>query len=92
MKTAAHDPTAPHPRTVLWLTKQRDECRACKNCDCKTVVSGGDKSESQPLRCKLTPKRRGNRYSHHEYCIDAREPGQPCGPDAQLFAPKKARK
>lgn len=90
--TTAHNPLTPHPRTVLWLSKEREECRACQHCDITAVCSGSDKAESHPMRCKLTRRRAGRRYSHHEYCIDAREPGQPCGPDAQLFVPKKARK
>lgn len=69
MNSPPHNPTKPHPRTVLWF-KQRKKCDTC-------VASRNN-------RCMLTrisPKQ-------HAYCIDAREPGQLCGPQALYYVKK----
>ena len=72
---------APHPRTVEWL-EQRKTCERCKHC-----ADSGHNNRNNPLgiRCWKTPQMGSDPYA---YCIDAREPGQPCGSDAVLFEQK----
>lgn len=43
------------------------------------------------MRCAATPATHKGRYAERSitYCIDAREPGKPCGPRAALFTPKE---
>lgn len=71
----------PHPRTVLWA-KERTLCEACGN------VLRINLSE---LRCTLqlqgTEKTAAMHASRNVYiyCIDARDPGAPCGPGGELF-------
>lgn len=73
----------PHPRTVLWA-KERTLCAACNN------VLRINLSE---LRCKLqlqgTEKTAAMHASRNVYiyCIDARDPGAPCGSGGELFEP-----
>lgn len=62
-----------HPATELWWTR-RSRCESCANLQ---LGSG--------MRCKVTPAPRANGQRELLYCIDAREEGQPCGPDARLF-------
>jgi hypothetical protein len=66
------DFSKPHPRTVLWF-KQRVQCETC--------------AANIDWRCHLTRVQINNR-PRWAYCIDAREPGQPCGPDALMHSPK----
>lgn len=86
--TTPHDPRKPHPRTVLWMTKQQAKCKECANV---VDLTGMQRDGSGGMRCKASPPtlRTGPRV--HAYCIDAREPGQPCGPKAALFVPKKGK-
>jgi hypothetical protein len=77
------DFSKPHPRTVLWI-KQSSRCNKCI-----FQFSPAAAYDYTGLRCKATrtegAAREGGKYA---YCIDAREPGQPCGPKAALFLPK----
>lgn len=74
-----------HPRTALWF-KQREQCKTCKHVSIELIERRRDCGEqSTTMRCTASP-----RYVHssqHPYCIDAREPGKSCGPDAVLFTP-----
>jgi len=72
MNSPLLDYAKPHPRTVLWF-KEREQCLTC------AAQSG--------WRCHLT-KSDLSSSPRWAYCIDAREPGQPCGPDARLHSPK----
>lgn len=70
----------PHPRTVLW-NEQRKLCEVCVNVVRKDeevrcqLASAGTQRVEAPMRSRKL----------HIYCIDAREPGQPCGPTGDLF-------
>lgn len=75
-----------HERTALWH-QQREKCRACANLETEEMA--------RVMRCKLVPiatedQRASNMFAGRgltAYCIDAREPGAACGPDAKLFTP-----
>jgi hypothetical protein len=76
-----------HPRTVLWW-EQREQCRGCAHAIIEEVERrAGFNETSTTMRCAaLEP------YPHtrtQPYCIDARDPGKPCGPKAVLFTPAK---
>ena len=74
------DFSAAKARTALWL-EQREKCLSCAHC----LMSRGGGGETIMV-CGETPAT-GMRYG--AYCIDAREPEQSCGPDANLFQPKE---
>ena len=62
----------------------RIKCEQCTHCLTET-----DPKQDKPdtiLRCSIAPsKRRGSQF---QYCNYARDPGEPCGPDALLFKEK----
>ena len=66
-----------HPRTLAWW-REREQCLRCRNYR---------KMSSRLQYCAATPVAR-NRYP--AACIDAREPGCPCGPQALLFEARAA--
>lgn len=75
-----------HPRTARWWA-ERSTCRACAHHlrDERVKDRGGE-------RCALSTvwigcRDRGRRI--FAYCIDTREPGASCGPEAALFTPKE---
>lgn len=84
----------PHPRTVLWQ-EQRKKCEACSN----LLIPEGEDSGMRCSAVKMVDvvnKKHTNRFltlakgqqrlqELQAFCIDAREPGAPCGPDAILF-------
>lgn len=74
MNSPLIDFSKPHPRTILWF-EQREKCLTC--------------AANIGWRCHLTRADINNR-PRWAYCIDAREPGQPCGPDALMHSPKMA--
>lgn len=74
----------PHPRTVLWLQERR-QCEACAHLIRPPV------EDHQAMRCAVSPilERRGRPgKSDCSFCIDARDEGRSCGPDARLFSPR----
>lgn len=75
-----------HPRTALWW-EQRPKCEACVNSHTNGDTTNGlrkNDTAGEGLRC--TAAKAPARWRPIEaYCIDAREPGTPCGPDALLF-------
>lgn len=71
-----------HPRTALWWN-QRAKCEACKHC---RKVKPPSIAQGR-MSCMITPMLGKGRAD----CIDAREPGQDCGPKAILFQPRKAK-
>lgn len=82
MKEQAIDFSKIHPRTELWF-RQKHTCLACDHCANREVKSGD--ASARVMRCKLT---KGVGAAIHGYCIDARDTGQPCGPDARNFKRK----
>jgi hypothetical protein len=68
-----------HPRTALWW-KQRSTCEKCKFSDIRAITrtSGGG------WQCTKN-RNQAAWYS----CINARDVGEPCGPDAMQFWPKQ---
>ncbi len=72
--------TTVHPRTALWWM-QRGKCIGCKHSRTAMPPSVAEGRMS----CVLTPMRGKGRAD----CIDAREVGADCGPDAILFSPRK---
>lgn len=75
----------PHPDTLLWW-EQRQQCELCANCNKREVTRCTQ--SSHVMRCKVSKTRLPCGKSYTAYCIDARLPGQPCGPDAALFKEK----
>lgn len=84
----------PHPRTMLWQ-EQRKKCEVCAN----LVNPAGDPTAMRCSATKITDvmdpqhvtrfktltKTRPEMQVISAFCIDAREPTAPCGPDAILF-------
>lgn len=74
----------PHPRTVLWQT-ERQLCATCAH----VRVS----EEGRAMRCAKAPHEKPSEQitkllaerGVFMFCIDAREPGQPCGPGGELY-------
>ena len=67
----------------IWRL-ERTRCEQCSNCLTET-----DPKQDKPgtvLRCLLTPSK--HRGSPYQFCNYARDPGEPCGPDARLFVQK----
>lgn len=73
-----------HPRTELWWT-QRSTCDQCAHCDRRVSKH---KETAYPYRCTIGKADKRKKV----YCIDMRDEGQPCGPDAKLFQPKEQSK
>ena len=72
----------PNPATVAWM-QQRKTCERCAH-----LVAVKGTKESDALRCAVTPMaNQANGIRRLHYCIDARLPGWPCGPHADLFTP-----
>ena len=67
-----------HPRTTLWWA-QRVACDSCAHM--RRHVGNCRATENTLIMCAATP---AGRYTGFASCIDAREPGRPCGPDATL--------
>lgn len=81
-----------HPDTRAWW-KQRSTCRACAHYQTTESVSGG-----RAERCKKAVPAQATGYGlgraergYNIPCIDARLPGEPCGPDANLFEPMESQ-
>jgi hypothetical protein len=73
-----------HPRTALWQ-RQRAQCAGCAH-----LIDAPLPLQHQAMRCAAVPvpQRQGRPRAHDpEFCIDAREEGAACGPDAVLFTP-----
>jgi hypothetical protein len=64
-----------HPATLLWWA-QREQCYCCAH----LRLREGDRSEGI-MTCRAAPA--------EPYCIDARLPGEPCGPAGALFEERK---
>jgi hypothetical protein len=85
----------PHPRTELWLA-QRGKCEHCRHlvrpegdvtamrCELTPMEVVVASSPTNPRYARLA-ERNKNLQGLKAFCIDAREPGTPCGPDAILF-------
>lgn len=71
-----------HPATVVWWA-QRDTCARCAHA---RVTLEGRKEQSTVMRCATARVPAGKQP--YVYCIDARLPSGPCGPDALRFSPK----
>lgn len=85
-----------HPRTALWW-EQREQCAKCTGCT--RAAAGGQRCtfSKMPGTSPIAVSRRRRDERGVEmlgarlavdvgiYCIDAREPGMPCGPDAKMF-------
>lgn len=81
-----------HPATAAWFA-QRDLCRRC--------AWMAEPEEGKGMRCTAASADdhaaavgswggyRGPIPLDSVYCIDARLPGAPCGPEGSLFAPVK---
>lgn len=69
-----------HPATLLWW-EQREQCRSCAHYRHDEKLHTGERCAQAPL---AHPYRSPAR-SQLQYCIDARLPEGPCGPDAKLF-------
>lgn len=84
------DPTyqTMHPRTALWH-RQRAQCERCahlREYRNSRDGPGGMRCAAAPSYAQQDRIAHGRRPSElWDYCIDAREPGGVCGPDAQLF-------
>jgi hypothetical protein len=76
-----------HSRTRRWW-QERETCRACVH-----YVFGVDKHGSGGERCAAVRVRVGltgrSGRTLNQYCIDARDEGARCGPNATLFKPKR---
>lgn len=81
-----------HPRTALWM-EQRELCRRCAHHSsaagerCVAVRVLGNPAST----AKSTLLRRLRTQARCAYCMDARDAGAPCGPDATLFEEKTSR-
>lgn len=86
-----HNPFTPHPRTVLWMM-EREQCRVCRHCAIVAESSRNPARSTGPggWWCLASRPIKKAKHKHEAYCIDARESGQPCGPEGRLFSPKKA--
>jgi hypothetical protein len=71
-----------HPATLLWW-EQREKCRACAF-HYRGIIEKGPGGE----RCKAVPTIGIRNKLDRMYCIDARLPKGPCGPNAKLFKEK----
>lgn len=79
-----------HPRTALWW-QEREQCAICKHSHSEGDLTHGRRTSKTPvtdpgMRCSGTIVQthgRGRRID--AFCIDAREEGQRCGPNATLF-------
>lgn len=71
----------PHPDTLRWW-EQRQQCERCVNVRKREVGRRDMVSTVYSCKSAAFPGKR------EPYCIDARLPGQPCGPDAALFKEK----
>jgi hypothetical protein len=65
-----------HPATLAWW-QQREQCQRCGNALLTRPYEG-----ETILRCTML--RQGGAHGSG-YCIDARLPDGPCGPEAKLF-------
>jgi len=65
-----------HPATELWW-QQREQCMRCGNALLTRPYEG-----ETILRCTML---RQSGAHGSGYCIDARLPDGPCGPEAKLF-------
>jgi hypothetical protein len=76
-----------HPRTQKWW-EERVTCRACVH-----YVVGVDRHGAGGERCAAVRYRVGlggrSGRTLNMYCIDARDEGSRCGPDAVLFKPRR---
>ena len=72
-----------HPATELWW-QQREQCLRCAHVSRR--LEGTDRKSSEVLRCQVARAPLGRR--ERAYCIDARLPDGPCGPEAKLFKEK----
>lgn len=73
-----------HPRTKLWWT-QREQCAQCKHVrhiDMKQTRGGWGQSGGQ---WSCAQNKGGGHANGFRSCIDAREEGGACGPEARLF-------
>lgn len=77
-----------HPATAAWFA-QRETCRRCA-----WLIDIVGTRELDSMRCRKAPQaticqdpRRATR--RYYFCIDARLPDGPCGPDAALFKPRE---
>lgn len=68
-----------HPRTALWW-QQREQCLKCKHLE---VVKARGRISGGQWSCRGVGGGGGDNGS--TACINAREEGMPCGPDANLF-------
>ena len=81
-----------HPATLAWW-QQRQQCQQCKHC----AVSYGQDGQAI-MRCAVSQHKdplvrrmhAGRTMSDMRiYCIDARDEGGDCGPDAKLWEGKE---
>jgi hypothetical protein len=78
-----------HPRTALWW-QQREQCQRCARSVTEGDTTNGRRTQATAaggLRCSAATKRIGGAGSRAVavYCIDARDEGGRCGPEAKLF-------
>ena len=79
-----------HPATEVWW-QQREQCESCRH----MMLIEGNIGESI-MRCRVSKNEHAGRFRRaHEargierlYCIDARSPDHPCGPDGKLWIAK----
>jgi hypothetical protein len=74
------DLSAAAARTAEWQV-QRETCDRCANC-----LTNIGRTGERIMVCSAIP---ASGMSYGAYCIDAREIGQRCGPNANLFQPKE---
>lgn len=75
-----------HPRTALWW-EQRKQCESCEHCvRIPTKPTAGGRISTYPYRCGATP---AGGPTGLAYCIEARDEGGNCGPNANLYQTKK---
>lgn len=76
-------------RDVLWFN-QKDVCNRCRNLVVSSPSARDRAAGIRVMRCAAVEhselQRRGRKgYVGLAYCIDARDQGSPCGPEAKLF-------
>ena len=69
-----------HPRTLLWWA-QRETCRTCAH---YRQERGGERSSGMSMMDHCAAGRCAS--GRLSACIDMRDEGQACGPEAYLFA------
>lgn len=76
-------------RDVLWFN-QKDVCNRCGNMVVSSPSARDRAAGVRVMRCAAVehadlPHRGRVGYVGLAYCIDARDQGSPCGPEANLF-------